>query len=250
MPSGIYERTKKIRQGMSKSQIKRFASEKERQKISEALEEYWAKMGKEERIERSKHWIQAGHKASSSRKGIILSPRIRQNISKGVLKRWAKMTREERIEYCKPMIEAGRNSHTLESIQKQAQTLKEYWSEIPKEERVEYMLKATRASQKANPSSIEKAIWKELDKLSIEYKTQISFNNGKFIVDIYVPAQKLIIECNGDYWHNLPCKKERDKKLKEYAKNNDYGLVELWEHDIRKNSKQALLKALLGVKSL
>jgi len=116
-----------------------------------------------------------------------------------------------------------------------------------KEERREYMFPALKAAQEANPSSIEKKIWEELDKLSITYNTQISFNHGKFIVDIYVPAQRVIIECNGDFWHSLQERKERDNELRKYAMNNEYKLIELSEHEIRRNPKLALGTGLRGV---
>lgn len=198
-------------------------SEETRRKISEATQKQWSKMTKEEKMKFLKPWIEAG--------------------KEGTRKWWAKMTKEERREYLKSRQEVGRK------VSRKA-LLKKY-AEITEEEKKKWLapwLRAgQKAAQKANPSSIEKAIWNVLNDLNINYETQVSFYNHKFIVDIYIPAQRLIIECNGDYWHNyeiFPEREKRDKTLEKYAKNNDYNIVWLWESDIRKNPKLALVKGL------
>jgi len=143
------------------------------------------------------------------------------------------MTKEEKKKYLKSFLEAGQK------------TMKAKFNKMTKEEKRKY-LKAFIKAGHTSPSSIEKAIWKVLDGLKIEYQTQVSFNNNKFIVDIYIPTQKLIIECNGDYWHNykiFPSTKIRDKALENYANENSYKIIWLWEHNIKKNPKSALIEA-------
>jgi len=231
-----------------------------------------------------KHSEEARQKISKKLKGIKRSKETRQKISQALKRRFAQMTRGEKSNYLLPATKAAQ---TLESRQKASITLKENWDRMTKEEKRErtklwgvagqkvcHSLKARQKMGKTqkirlakmtekekmkilepwikagrtNPSSIEKAIWEVLDKLGINYETQVSFNYSKFIVDIYVPAQRLIIECNGDYWHNLPDRKRRDKKLKKYTKNNSYNLIELWERDIRRNPEQALQNGLKFMK--
>ncbi len=112
------------------------------------------------------------------------------------------------------------------------------------------MLPAIKASQKANPSSIEKLIWKELDKLGIKYETQVPLANGRFIVDIYILSRKLVIEINGDYYHDyekFPEKEVRDEALEKYAVENGFKMRWLWESKIRKNSEQVLLDCLKSI---
>jgi len=121
--------------------------------------------------------------------------------------------------------------------------VRKWWAGKTKVERRAYMLPVIKASQKANPSSIEKVIWKILDIWNIGYETQVPFNNGKFVADIYVPSKRLIIECNGDYYHNykiFPESKIRDKAFELYAENKNYRLIWLWEHDIKKNPEDLL----------
>ena len=124
------------------------------------------------------------------------------------------------------------------------------WAQRTKEEKREW----TRPARKAgvSSSSIEKMTWKELDNLKINYQIQVPFNNSKFVVDIYIPTWGIIIECNGTYWHNyeiFPKEKIRDESLEKYVNKVGLKVIWLWESDIRKNPKSALLKGLkkLGV---
>jgi len=120
---------------------------------------------------------------------------------------------------------------------------KNYINKMTKEERKKrsknWNVAGRLAALKANPSSIEKSVCKILDLLNIKYKTQVKINN--WIVDIYIPIKNLIIECNGNYWHNykiFPNKRIRDNKLEKYAKKNRYKLIWLWENEINKNVDQ------------
>lgn len=71
--------------------------------------------------------------------------------------------------------------------------------------------------------------------------------DGKFILDFYLPGYKLVVECNGDYWHQLPERIKRDKDLEEYILSTGREIVFIWEHEINANSEKALCKALKGV---
>lgn len=85
------------------------------------------------------------------------------------------------------------------------------------------------------PSSIEIIVQKQLDSLGIRYLQQKHINGGKrdYWLDFYIPSLRLVIECNGDYWHNLPERKERDKRLKEYVESTGRKIVFIWEHEIK-----------------
>jgi len=203
-----------------------------KQKISQAVKKHWNKMTKEEKTQASQAFQKAGHEAR--------------------LKKLARMTREERKQYLKSWIEGGRKARVgstipLRTRQKISKSVRELWANRTKEEKLRilrFRAKAGLEAQAGHSSSIEKDIWKVLDELSINYKTQVSFSNGKFIVDIYIPTQRLIIECNGDYWHKLPKIKERDKMLEEYARKNNLKTIWLWESEIKKSPKSALIAGL------
>lgn len=171
------------------------------------------------------------YEMSEAHIGMIFSEEHCQNISKAHRKRFAKMTKEQRREYFEYLLLANQAT----------------WDQMTKEKRLKrcqrWFLAGQIASQKANPSLIERMIWKELDKLKIKYETQVPICGGMFIVDICFLTMKLIIECNGTFWHNYEIfsgRKIRDNAVDKWAIRNGYKIIWLWESEIRKNPKQAL----------
>lgn len=146
----------------------------------------------------------------------------RQSTSEGQKIYLANMTKEERLVRLKSWIEAG-----LVNLEKGRRIAKEKVANMTKEERRERATPWALAGQ-ANPSSIEKKIWNELDKLNIEYKTQVPFARGRFIVDICLLSMKIVIECNGTFWHNykiFPEKKIRDDAVEKCANKKGYKVM-------------------------
>lgn len=80
--------------------------------------------------------------------------------------------------------------------------------------------KSTKNGEYLKPSSIEIKVKEQLDYFGIKYIQQKRINDGKrnYFLDFYIPSLKLVIECNGDYWHSLEDKKERDRKLEKICK--------------------------------
>lgn len=232
MPKGVYERIEYHRSIISNALIGRKRSEKERQSISES------RIG----IKFSNSHCQ---NISKARMGMKFSDEHKQNLSKAL------GDREFSTEW-KQRISQGLKQHFIENPkarQNISKVVKKRFANMTKEERREnpWILAGQRASQFANPSSIERKIWRELNELEIEYETQIPLNHGKFIIDIYVSKWKLIIECNGDYFHDykkFPKQKIRDNALEKYINKNGYKIVWLWEHDVIKNQRLALLDGL------
>ena len=173
-----------------------------------------------------------------SAKSYKFSVEHRHNISEALMDR--KFSEEHRHNLSKALV--GRKL-SKEHKQNTSKGRKKYYAKMTKEDRLRSVLPWIIASQKANPSSIEKKIWKVLDELGIEYEIQVPFSGNLFIADIYIPSKKLIIECNGDYWHNyklFPESERRDKAFEKYAIRYGYKIIWLWESRINKNSKQAL----------
>lgn len=102
-------------------------------------------------------------------------------------------------------------------------------------------------------SSGEYNITQFLQSHNIEYETQKKFanlvglNGGLLSYDFYIPQYKLLIEAQGQH-HKSPKKlfggekqlekqKEHDKRKREYAKANDYRLLEIWYYDYNKIDK-------------
>ena len=54
-------------------------------------------------------------------------------------------------------------------------------------------------------------------------------------LDIYYPELNIAIEYQGNYWHNRPETKERDKRKKKLCKEKGIKLIEVWDDDFLKN---------------
>lgn len=81
-------------------------------------------------------------------------------------------------------------------------------------------------------SSIEEKVKNQLDSYGIRYVQQKKLFGGMFFADFWLPSYQLIIECNGDYWHSLPHRVDRDKRLEEYVVSKGKDILWLWEHEI------------------
>jgi len=79
----------------------------------------------------------------------------------------------------------------------------------------------------------ELAFEKILQERHIEYQKQFKLCH-KFY-DFYLPHKNLLVEIQGDYWHNIEKVKIKDKFKKELAKKYGYSLAVIWEHNLVKN---------------
>jgi len=59
-------------------------------------------------------------------------------------------------------------------------------------------------------------------------------------VDFYLPEINTVIECDGDYWHNLPKQKIEDNRRNNKLKELGYKLLRFWQCDIYKNLDNCL----------
>ena len=200
-------------------------TEEAKRKISEANKGY-------KHTDEAKRKIGTIKKGNQNNLGRKFSKEWRRKISEGIKTYYSKLSEEDK------KIRAEKR-----------------WAKFTKEEKRKSLriaqIAGAIASQKANPSSIEKDIQKVLDSLNIKYKTQVSFCHGRFVVDIFIPKQKLAIECNGTYWHNyeiFPKQKVRDNNLQKYCDKWGVKLAWIWEKDIRKNPRLALMNVFEKMK--
>ncbi len=80
-------------------------------------------------------------------------------------------------------------------------------------------------------TSIEIKMAEELERREINYIEQYNLGD-KFLLDFLLPEYGIVIECDGDYWHNLPQNIKRDKAKNAYIKACGYSLYRFWEHEI------------------
>lgn len=99
------------------------------------------------------------------------------------------------------------------------------------------------AHAKTEQTAIEKVVASVLDELGVTYETQKVF--GHFVCDFYIPSVNLVIEADGDYWHNKPEVKKRDR-MKNYFLMVKVGLklLRLWEHEIKQNPGEIIRKTI------
>ena len=110
------------------------------------------------------------------------------------------------------------------------------------EERSNRARKAGLASMKnqKSPSSIEIKMAEELTKENIYFIQQMNMLD-KYRVDFLI-NDNIIVECDGDYWHNLPNIKEKDKIRDENLRNNGFIVLRFWEHEIKKDVSNCINK--------
>ena len=93
-----------------------------------------------------------------------------------------------------------------------------------------------------SPTGIELQVAAALDIFGIEHIPQYRPENCRWSFDEFVPP-KTLIEVQGDYWHGpkRPEQQRRDVEKAQWAKENDYELIEIWEHDIEEQGAWALV---------
>ena len=85
--------------------------------------------------------------------------------------------------------------------------------------------------QMRKSTNIEMRMVTILDKAKIEFVEQFIVPNI-CIADFYLPKHNIVIFCDGNYWHNYPKGKPRDKEQVKELKKLGFGVVRLWGHQI------------------
>lgn len=101
--------------------------------------------------------------------------------------------------------------------------------------------KETRKTLRKLATPQEIILWSRLRRKEIGYKFRRQHSIGKYIVDFYCPAKKLVIELDG-YQHkeNQDYDKERSRFLKDF----DIKVLRFWNNDINNNLNGVILKIL------
>jgi len=87
-------------------------------------------------------------------------------------------------------------------------------------------------------TSIEKMIRQCLERFHIEFEQEVKI--GKYRADFLIPKLKLVIECDGEYWHSREYSEKRDKGKDQYLKSKGYKVFRFPEEKIRKSAYQCL----------
>ncbi len=95
-------------------------------------------------------------------------------------------------------------------------------------------------------TSIELKVKEMLDKLNIKYEHPYIFKDS-LSCDFAIPTLKLIIECDGCYWHSCPkhhpkARITNDKERDKYTTYFGWKTLRLWEHEINDDPEKCLNK--------
>lgn len=91
-------------------------------------------------------------------------------------------------------------------------------------------------------SKLEVKLQNELTKNKVPFFKHKSFkmlDNTRHQVDLFVPDY-LCIEADGEYWHNLPKKKKRDKLINKSLEELGFKVFRFWGNDINSDTTRCL----------
>ena len=91
-------------------------------------------------------------------------------------------------------------------------------------------------------TSIEKLMKKALIKKKIDFKQEAKIEN--YYMDFLLPQHKIVIECDGDYWHNIVGAKERDNRKDKFLSSRGYQLYRFSEKEIKSSVESCLQKVI------
>jgi len=97
----------------------------------------------------------------------------------------------------------------------------------------------------AKMTDIEKIVSDILYKLNIKFIYQHPIDDI-FHVDFFLPEYNIVIECDGNYWHNYPHGLKGDIQRDKYLRHKKkYLVLRFWGNDIKKQTKKVENKLLL-----
>lgn len=103
-------------------------------------------------------------------------------------------------------------------------------------------------NRKFKETGIELKVEAELKRRGIVYEKQVPLCKVA-IVDFYLPEFKIVIQCDGDYWHNKPGAQEKDKRQDLTLTYNGFNVYRFWEHEIDQDVS-ACIDTISGIKGL
>ena len=94
-------------------------------------------------------------------------------------------------------------------------------------------------------TKIELKVEAELIKRGINYQKQVPLCKVA-IVDFYLPEYRIVIQADGDYWHNRPERIQNDIRQNAVLTFNGFNVYRFWEHDINESVENCINKINLS----
>ena len=157
--------------------------------------------------------------------------------------RWARMSPEEKRAELATTHAAALKSEPKRAPKRRAGIAKQWASMMP-EQRSLRTRPWRAACYRANPSSLERTVGALLEALGIEFVPQYPI--GRYVVDFLVPDKKLVIECDGSFWHSRPGVPEKDAARDAYLGTQGYRVLRLPQVDIEAGRARDVLLRVVG----
>ena len=163
-------------------------------------------------------------------------PKEREKQRIGLLKRFEDSEAHERISVALLKYYEDPEAH------EKARVAKLKWNnDNPEQAKIDYMKAgiASCISQDGLPSSIEF----KMRKILIDNNYKFSTNVGVLsfcVPDIVFREEKVIIQCDGDYWHDYPNGLDKDYEQDKILKSNGWQVIRFWEHEINNDIEKCL----------
>lgn len=125
--------------------------------------------------------------------------------------------------------------------------------------RTEILIEMSALQQQSNETSIEKIGYRMLDELGLEFERQKIFN-GKFTPDATISSLNIVVQFDGDYWHDKQGNSHEprilrrvalDKSQDQYMQTCGWYVIRFWESDLNNNyeeCKKRMLQFVVDVK--
>ena len=190
----------------------------------------------------NKGWFKANHMAWNKGVNGCWSEDVCKRKSNAMMGNSNPMKRTECNE--KLRIASSRRTHSKEEKTKISDSVKNSYDSKLREVRRKQMIEHNLLGNN-NDTYIERKVENWLLFNNILYVKQYPIEVG--IADFYLPESNLIIECDGDYWHNMPNRVISDKRKDEYLLSNEYNILRLPEYKINTQFNECMnnIKELL-----
>lgn len=104
------------------------------------------------------------------------------------------------------------------------------------------ILKERRKALRNNATKAEKLLWKILKSSMLDGKKfRRQHSIGNYIVDFYCPAERLVLEIDGEV-HDVDFVKEHDKVREEHLKDMSFNVIRIRNEEIFENPDNVMDK--------
>lgn len=183
------------------------------------------------RVSAKKKVFSESHRENLSKAGLgkIYSDERRKNIGNGLRGiKHGPISEQTKIN----MSKAGKGKHKMSEIHK-------------------LIIKQSRAKQvfPLKDTKIEKKIQGYLQQLQVSFVSHkhISEIEHSYQCDIFVPQYNLVIECDGNYWHNYPDGTAIDMIRTMELIHSGYKVLRLWESEVNKMTIEEFRNRMVNI---